>query len=64
MADEQTDLTELLGEVADVARPTAADGEVADYIPVLAEADPDAFGIALVDLDGREHLNGDVDQQR
>ena len=62
MAEQDPDLTELLGEVADIARPTASDGEVADYIPVLAEADPDAFGIALVDLEGTEHLNGDVDQ--
>ena len=62
MAEQDPDLTKLLGEVADIARPTAADGEVADYIPVLAEADPDAFGIALVDLEGAEHLNGDVDQ--
>lgn len=62
MDEEETDLAELLSEVASIARPAAADGVVADYIPVLSEADPDAFGIALVDLDGREHLNGDVDQ--
>jgi glutaminase len=52
----------VLAEVAQIARPKARDGKVADYIPVLAEADPNAFGLALVDLDGTEHAIGDVDQ--
>lgn len=35
-------------------------GRVADYIPVLAEADPALFGVVLVDVDGGEHGAGDA----
>jgi glutaminase len=35
-------------------------GAVADYIPVLAKADPDLFGIAVVEVDGGVHDAGDV----
>jgi len=55
-------ITTVLAEVADIARPRAREGKVADYIPVLAEADADAFGMALVDMDGTEHVYGDVDR--
>lgn len=56
------DRHEVLAQVADIARPTASEGEVADYIPALAEADPEAFALALSDLDGTEHAYGDADQ--
>jgi glutaminase len=36
------------------------EGRVADYIPALAEADPAAFGLALVEVDGTAHLAGDT----
>ena len=36
------------------------DGNVADYIPVLAEASPDLFGIAVVGPWGRSFEIGDV----
>ena len=36
------------------------DGEVADYIPALAEADPRLFGLALTEADGTMHLAGDT----
>ena len=36
------------------------DGEMADYIPVLSEADPAWFGISLVGVDGALHEVGDV----
>lgn len=35
------------------------EGAVADYIPVLAEADAEAFGISLVDVTGSAHDIGD-----
>ncbi len=35
-------------------------GEVADYIPVLAEADPEWFGMSLVEVDGSTHAVGDA----
>jgi glutaminase len=34
-------------------------GEVADYIPQLALADPDCFGLALVSMDGHRYHAGD-----
>ncbi len=39
------------------------EGSVADYIPVLAEADPDRFGLSLVGVDGRVHETGDTDHE-
>ena len=56
------DIDEALGAAAEAARPRAAEAKVADYIPQLARLDPDAFGIALVRLDGTEHVVGDVDE--
>jgi glutaminase len=38
------------------------DGEVADYIPALAEASPDLFGVAMVNVYGRVHRIGDADR--
>ena len=37
------------------------DGTVADYIPVLAGASPDQFGISVVGVKGRSFAVGDVD---
>jgi glutaminase len=37
-----------------------ADGVIADYIPVLAEADPAWFGIAVAEADGAVHVTGDA----
>lgn len=52
---------ELLPAIADVARPHAAEGEVADYIPALAQADPEAFALAVVPLGGDEAAVGEAD---
>ncbi len=38
-------------------------GEVADYIPVLANASPDLFGICVVGVRGRMFEIGDVTDQ-
>src|SRR3954466_16287119 len=38
------------------------DGTVADYIPVLAQASPDWFGIAVVGARGKSFEIGDVEQ--
>lgn len=40
---------------------TCQDGDVADYIPVLARADPDLFGVCVVEVDGGVHVAGDSD---
>jgi glutaminase len=37
------------------------DGDVATYIPELAKANPNHFGICLTTLDGRTHAVGDCD---
>ena len=34
-------------------------GAVADYIPALADADPDLFGVCVVETDGQAHAAGD-----
>jgi glutaminase len=37
----------------------SSDGVVADYIPVLAEVDPELFGICVAEVDGAVHDIGD-----
>lgn len=56
------DLDHVLEEVAEVARPAAARGKVADYIKAMADQDPSRFGLALVEMDGTEHVVGDADE--
>ncbi|MBS1905024.1 MAG: glutaminase A, partial [Actinobacteria bacterium] len=36
------------------------DGVVADYIPILAEADPEWFGLSVTDVDGASYSIGDA----
>ena len=36
------------------------EGKNADYIPALAEVDPNIFGIALVTVDGKVYTTGDI----
>ena len=55
------DISHAIAAAAETARPAAARGRAADYIPQLAEVDPDRFGLAVVELDGAEHTVGDVD---
>jgi len=39
---------------------THHEGVVADYIPILAAADPEAFGLCIADVDGGLHEIGDT----
>jgi glutaminase len=39
------------------------EGKNADYIPALAEVDPNIYGIALVTADGRVYTKGDVSSE-
>ncbi|MEM7505318.1 MAG: glutaminase A [Pseudomonadota bacterium] len=55
-------MRDLLDRIATTARPHAAQGKVASYIPALAEADPDAFALALVTADGEEFSTGQAAQ--
>lgn len=54
-------ISEAIRAAAEAARPAAARGEVADYIPQLRELDPEHFGLAIIELDGTEHVEGHVD---
>ena len=47
------DLTPTLERIAEAVRPRLFEGKVAGYIPALARVDPERFGIAVVDVDGR-----------
>jgi glutaminase len=55
------DLDHVLRNATNKARPHAAKGEVATYIPALADADPEAFAMAAVEMDGTEHVSRDAD---
>lgn len=55
----KTPVPEYLQEVLDECG--GSTGEVADYIPELAKADPDKAAVALATLDGPIHAAGDVD---
>jgi len=55
------DITEAIRAAAQTARPAAARGAVADYIPQLRGIDPGLVGLAVIELDGTEHVIGDVD---
>jgi glutaminase len=41
-----------------------AEGKVADYIPALAAASPDWFGLCVAGVDGTLHAAGDADRCR
>jgi glutaminase len=50
---------DVLEQVVDACR-GLTDGELADYIPELATADPDLFGVALASTDGHVYEVGDT----
>ena len=39
------------------------EGHVADYIPELAQVDPDQFRVFLVTIDGEKHPFGDAEKR-
>ncbi|MEZ0091120.1 glutaminase [Streptacidiphilus sp. EB129] len=49
---DAVDYQQLLSDAMAAARRTVGTGRVADYIPALAAADPDAFGMALATVEG------------
>jgi glutaminase len=62
MKSAASPLRTVLRELYDKYLPLR-DGKVADYIPELAKADPDSFGISVVTKDGQVFSAGDVKQQ-
>ncbi|RFB80699.1 glutaminase [Methylovirgula sp. 4M-Z18] len=55
------DIQKLIDDVAQALSRYPNDGKVADYIPQLARVDPDHFGIAVADVDGRLFTTGDAE---
>ena len=55
-----TDIDDLVRQ-AHARYASHREGSVADYIPILAEAPPDLFGISVVDVAGGAHDHGDAD---
>lgn len=56
-----TDYQPLLEKIRKEIEIYAKDGKQADYIPALAEVNPDQFGICLTMLDGRTYRLGESD---
>ncbi|MDA7949467.1 MAG: glutaminase [Hyphomicrobiaceae bacterium] len=54
------DLEAILEETRAFVAPKIGTGKVADYIPALARVEPNKFGIAVVDLDGKVTSVGDA----
>lgn len=55
-------MEEALAQVLAAIEPYRGMGKVADYIPALACADPNKFGIAFAGADGMVHGVGDCDE--
>jgi len=52
-------MKELLERLAEECFPYTNQGEVANYIPELAKANPDALGIYIISEDGKHHFAGE-----
>jgi glutaminase len=61
MSNADPDLARIVREIADEMCARTDRGQVATYIPELANVDPARFGIALIDLGGNTHLGGDAE---
>ena len=55
------DLAHVVQEIADEMAQRPDRGEVASYIPQLANADANAFGLAVIDHAGNVALGGEAD---
>ena len=53
------DLVSIVAEIAEEMRQRPDRGDVATYIPELARADPQAFGLVVIDADGSVAAAGD-----
>ncbi|GJE62462.1 Thermolabile glutaminase [Methylobacterium trifolii] len=59
MSDAVPDLDRVVKEIAEEMRQRPDRGEVASYIPELARVDSDAFGLVVIDAEGRVAAGGD-----
>ncbi len=55
-------MKKLLKEILTECAPYSKEGAVATYIPELAKADPDDFGICIISKEGKIDLAGDYDK--
>ncbi|MBK7871067.1 MAG: glutaminase [Saprospiraceae bacterium] len=58
-----TNYDQILYDIFQAVQPLFGQGKVASYIPNLQNIDPRKFGIALVTLNGEEHIIGDADEK-
>lgn len=61
MNSTAANLDRIVQEIADEMRQRSDRGEVASYIPELARVDAGAFGLAVIDADGKIATAGDAD---
>jgi glutaminase len=61
MSHAVPDLQSVVTEIAEEMRQRPDRGDVATYIPELANVDPQHFGIAVIDAEGRVAVGGDAD---
>ena len=61
-ADSLDSLITLLDQIYEETKTNTA-GKVADYIPQLADVNPDLYGVAFCSIDGAVHCIGDTEQQ-
>ena len=52
-------MEQLLEELLEASQPFTANGKLADYIPELLKADPNALGIYVMQPDGKRSWAGD-----
>ena len=55
------DYQSILNEIAEEVTPLLNDGKVADYIPALAEVNPNQFAMTLTLFDGNQYRIGQAD---
>lgn len=56
------DISEVLADISAKVKLATDRGKVADYIPELADVDPNKFAMVVVDSEGVIHATGDSDQ--
>ncbi|WP_144391909.1 glutaminase B [Pleionea sediminis] len=54
-------LSKVLNETLQATLPSIGKGQVANYIPALANINPNQLGVAIADLDGKVFKAGDAD---
>ncbi|MDA0652189.1 MAG: glutaminase [Proteobacteria bacterium] len=57
------DYQKILDHIAIDVRPSFARGKIADYIPALAAAPRDCFGMAVICVSGDEYVVGEADRR-